>query len=217
MADPNSRAGARYDTPELRAFVDGLHAPHDAALERAFGSPEAHGLPPIHVSAAEGKLLGVLLRLAGARTVVEVGTLAGYSAIRMARSLPGNGMLHTVELDPRHAEVARKNFEAAGLSHKITLHVGSARELLPALAPLGPFDAMFLDADKEGYPEYVAWAAKHLRPGGLLLADNSYFFGRLMADHPAAAAMRAFHELAARDFDGVCAPTPDGLVIGMRR
>jgi caffeoyl-CoA O-methyltransferase len=217
MADSNSRQGSRYDNPELRAFVDGLHAPHDAALERAFRAPEAHGLPPIQVSAAEGKLLGVLLRLAGARNVVEVGTLAGYSAIRMARALPQGGVLHTIELDPRHAEVAQSNFDAAGVADRIRLHLGSGRELLPTLVPLGPFDAMFLDADKEGYPEYVAWAAKHLRPGGLLLADNSYFFGRLMADHPAAAAMRAFHELAARDFDGVCAPTPDGLVIGMRR
>jgi caffeoyl-CoA O-methyltransferase len=135
----------------------------------------------------------------------------------MARALPADGVLHTLELDPRHAEVARGNFEAAGLASKIKLHVGSARELLPALSPLGPFDAMFLDADKEGYPEYVAWAAKNLRPGGLLLADNSYFFGKLMADDPAAAAMRRFHELAARDFDGVCAPTPDGLVIGIKR
>ena len=217
MADPNSRAGARYDTPELRAFVDGLHAPHDAALERAFRSPEVHGLPPIQVSAAEGKLLGLLLRLSAARTVVEVGTLAGYSAIRMARALPEDGALHTLELDPRHAEVARANFEAAGVAHKITLHLGSGRELLPTLSPLGPFDAVFLDADKEGYPEYVAWAAKNLRKGGLLLGDNSYFFGRLMDDHAAAAAMRRYHELTARDFDSVCAPTPDGLVIGIKR
>jgi caffeoyl-CoA O-methyltransferase len=217
MADPNSRKGSRYDDPELRAFVDGLHAPHDAALERAFRSPEAHGLPPIQVSAAEGKLLGLLLRLASARKVIEVGTLAGYSAIRMARALPEGGVLHTIELDPHHAEVARSNFEAAGVADKIRLHLGSGRELLPTLVPHGPFDAMFLDADKEGYPEYVAWAAKNLRPGGLLLADNSYFFGHLMSDHPSAAAMRRFHELAAEDFDSVCAPTPDGLVVGIKR
>ena len=217
MADKDSRAGSRYDTPELRAFVDGLHAPHDAALERAFRAPEAHAMPAIQVSAAEGKLLGLLLRVAGARSVVELGTLAGYSAIRMARALPDDGVLHTIELDPRHAEVARGNFEAAGVAGKIRQHVGSGRELLPTLVPLGPFDAMFLDADKEGYPEYVAWAAANLRRGGLLLADNSYFFGQLMADHPSAAAMRRFHELAVRDFDSVCAPTPDGLVIGIKR
>ena len=217
MADSDSRAGARYDSPELRAFVDGLHAAHDAALERAFAAPQAHGLPAIQVSAAEGKLLGVLLRMVGARRVVEVGTLAGYSAIRMARALPEGGVLHTVELDPRHAQVAQDNFVAAGVADRITLHLGSGREVLPRLSPLGPFDAVFLDADKEGYPDYVAWAAANLRPGGLLLADNSYFFGQLMADHPSAAAMRRFHELAARDFDSVCAPTPDGLVIGLRR
>jgi caffeoyl-CoA O-methyltransferase len=217
MADPDSRKGSRYDNPELRAFVDGLHAPHDAALERAFRAPETHGLPPIQVSAAEGKLLGLFLRLASVRSVVEVGTLAGYSAIRMARALPEGGILHTIELDPRHAEVAQSNFEAAGVAHKIRLHLGSGRELLPTLVAHGPFDAMFLDADKEGYPEYVAWAAKNLRQGGLLLADNSYFFGQLMSDHPAAAAMRRFHELAAKDFDSVCAPTPDGLVVGIRR
>ena len=135
----------------------------------------------------------------------------------MARALPEDGVLHTIELDPHHAEVAKGNFEAAGVAAKIRQHVGSGRELLPTLVPQGPFDAIFLDADKEGYPEYVAWAASNLRKGGLLLADNSYFFGQLMADHPSAAAMRRFHELAARDFDTVCAPTPDGMVIGIKR
>jgi caffeoyl-CoA O-methyltransferase len=149
--------------------------------------------------------------------VVEVGTLAGYSAIHMARALPEDGVLHTVELDPRHAEIAQDNFAAAGVAARVKLHVGSAREILPRLSAQGPFDAAFLDADKEGYPEYVAWAAKNVRQGGLLIADNSYFFGKLMADDPAAAAMREFHQLAARDFDSVCAPTPDGMVIGLRR
>jgi caffeoyl-CoA O-methyltransferase len=217
MADPDSRSGARYAHPALLQFVTRVHAAHDPALERAFESPGHHGMPAIQVSASEGKLLGLLLQLAGAKRVVEVGTLAGYSAIRMGRALPEDGVLHTVELDPRHAQIARDNIAAAGLAGRVQVHVGAAREVLERLAPLGPFDAMFLDADKEGYPEYVAWAANHLRKGGLLLADNSYFFGQLMGEQPAAAAMRQFHELAARDFDTTCVPTPDGLVLGIKR
>lgn len=217
MADPDSRAGGRYATAELLDFVERVHAPHDAALERAFRAPQAHGLPPINVAASEGKLLGMLLRMVGARRVVEIGTLAGYSAIHMARALPEDGVLHTIELEERHAAIARDNFAAAGVTERVQLHVGSARDVLPRLSALGPFDAVFLDADKEGYPGYVVWAAASLREGGLLIADNSYFFGQLMAEHPAAAAMRRFHELAAQDFESVCVPTPDGLVLGLRR
>jgi len=95
--------------------------------------------------------------------------------------------------------------------------VGPGTEVLAQLTQLGPFDAVFLDADKEGYPAYAAWAAQNLRSGGVLLADNSYFFGRLLADDASAAAMRRFHELVPQFFDSVCIPTPDGLVLGIRR
>jgi caffeoyl-CoA O-methyltransferase len=217
MADPSSRAGTRYVDPEIIAFVERVHAPHDAGLTRAFDAPSAHGMPAIQVAPSEGKLLGLLLRMIDARKVVEVGTLAGYSAIRIARALPGDGRLYTVELDPEHATVARANVEAAGVGDRVEVRVGPAARVLDQLSPLGPFDAVFLDADKGGYPHYAAWATEHLRPGGLLLADNSYFFGRLLADDPSALAMRRFHEQLPAHFDSVCIPTPDGLVLGIRR
>ena len=217
MADSNSRTGARYMDPAILAFVEGMHASHDAGLHRAFDAPGANDMPAIQVAPSEGKLLGLLLQLIGARKVVEVGTLAGYSAIRMARALPAGAKLYTVELDPKHAAVARANIEAAGVSDRVEVRVGPASEVLEQLSPLGPFDAVFLDADKQGYPGYADWAAKQLRPGGLLLADNSYFFGQLLSDDPSARAMRLFHEQLPARFDSVCIPTPDGLVLGIRR
>lgn len=217
MADSNSRAGLRYADADITAFVDRVHASHDAALARAFDAPQMHAMPAIQVSPSEGKFLGLLMRIVGARRVVEVGTLAGYSAIHLARALPPDGKLYSVEFDPRHAEVARTNIEAAGLAARVEVHVGEGVDVLPRLNALGPFDAVFLDADKQGYPVYGAWAAKHLRVGGLLIADNSYLFGLLMHDDPTARAMRAFHEALAENFDSVCVPTPDGLVVAMRR
>lgn len=207
----------RHADPELLAFVERVHAPHDAALARAFEAPAAHGMPAIQVAPSEGKLLGLLLKLIGARKVVEVGTLAGYSAIHLARALPKDGKLYTIELDPKHAEVARANLEAAGVGDRVEVRVGPGARVLEQLSTLAPFDAVFLDADKEGYPVYADWAAKCLRPGGLLLADNSYFFGQLLADNPSARAMRRFHEELPARFDSVCIPTPDGLVLALRR
>lgn len=217
MADSTSRSGARYSDPGVLAFVERLHAPHDAALDRAFDAPAAHGMPAIQVAPSEGKLLGLLLRLVGARKVVEVGTLAGYSTIHMACALPPEGKLYSIELDPKHAEVARANIEAAGVGDRVEVRVGPGAQVLEQLSALGPFDAVFLDADKEGYPVYAAWASEHLRSGGILIADNSYFFGQLMADNPSAQAMRRFHEQLPAHFDSVCIPTPDGLVLGIRR
>jgi caffeoyl-CoA O-methyltransferase len=217
MADDSSRAGSTYITPEILAFADALHAPHDDALERAFSAPERSAMPAIMVGRSEGKLLGILLELVKARRVVEIGTLAGYSAIRMARALPQDGRLWTIEADPRHARVARENIEAAGLSEKITLLEGSALDVLPCLECEGPFDAAFLDADKENYMHYGRWASHNVRAGGLLLADNAFFFKRLMEDSPEAAAVRRFHEESRDTFETVCVPTPDGLLVGIRK
>lgn len=217
MADQTSRAGERYVNPAILEYVERVHAPNDAPLKRAFDAPAAANMPQIMVSASEGKLLGLMLRMIGARKVVEIGTLAGYSAIRMARELPPEGKLYSIELEQHHADVARANIAAAGLADRVDIRVGPALDVLPQLAPLGPFDVVFLDADKQGYPDYGRWAADNLRPGGLLLADNSYFFGQLLADAPAAAAMRQFHEEVPAAFDSTCIPTPDGLVVGIRR
>jgi predicted O-methyltransferase YrrM len=217
MADPNSRAGARYDDPEIIAFVQRAHVRHDPALQRAFDAPAAHSMPAIQVGPSEGKLLGMLIRMIGARSVVEVGTLAGYSTIWLGRALPADGQLYSIEIDAGRAAVARANIEAAGLADRAEVLIGPGAEMLDRLSSRGPFDAVFLDADKGGYAGYARWAQDNLRAGGLLLADNAYLFGDLLADREEAPAMRRFHENLPRAFDSVCIPTPDGLVLAVRR
>ncbi len=216
MADQDSRAGERYATAQILDFVARTHHPPDDMLARAFGAPGEHGMPEIQLGPAEGRLLELLLRLIGAKQVVEVGTLAGYSALWMARALPEDGRLWTIEADPKHAAVAASVIEAAGLGERVTLLRGDAAELLPKLSDSGPFCAVFLDADKGRYDRYGRWATAHLRPGGLLIGDNAYLFGRLLDDDREAAAMRRFHEEMAQHYRSVCIPTPDGLAVGMR-
>lgn len=217
MADPDSRAGSRYAKPELLAFLEGVHVADTGVFAAAFEAPEAHGMPAIQVGPSEAKALGLLLRLCGAKRVVEIGTLAGYSTLHMARALPADGRLWSLEIDPKHAAIARRHIEQAGFADRVEIRVGPALSLLDTLAEEGPFDAVFLDADKENYAAYGAWAQEHLRPGGLLLADNAYFFGRLLDDTQGARSVRQLHEQSALAFDTVCLPTPDGMLIGIRR
>src|SRR5450432_3114801 len=152
MADQTSRDGDRYSTAAIRDYVNRTHVAPDAALTRAFAVPE--GIPAIQVGPSEGRMLYLLLRLANAKRVVEVGTLVGYSSIHMARALPADGHLWTVEFEEKHAEVARGNIAAAGLADRISVHVGAGRDVLPTLASHGPFDAVFIDADKVNYDHY---------------------------------------------------------------
>jgi caffeoyl-CoA O-methyltransferase len=215
MADNDSRAGSRYSTPDILDFVHRIHGPHDAALARAFAVPE--DVPAIQVSHCDGRLIYILMRLARARRAVEVGTLVGYSAIHLARGLAPGGRLWSIEFDPHHADLARANLAAAGLADTVTIVLGSALHVLPTLVGEGPFDAVFIDADKINYDRYGRWALENLRAGGLVVGDNAYLFGELMDDTPDARSMRAFHELVARTCDSVCAPTPDGMVVGIKR
>jgi caffeoyl-CoA O-methyltransferase len=217
MADTDSRAGASYATPEILDWLARVHAPHDAALARAFDAPAVHGMPAIQLGPSEAKAVSLLLRIAGARKVVEVGTLAGYSALVMARALPADGRVWTIEYDADHARIARDVIAAAGLAGKVTVLEGAGLDVLPSLEPKGPFDAVFIDADKRNYDRYGRWAADNLRPGGLLIGDNAYLFGRLLDDAGESAAMRRFHEEARARFDTVCLPTPDGMLLGVRR
>lgn len=217
MADNDSRAGKRYDDPAIRAYLDQRHAPHDAILERAFTAPQHQDIPAIMLGPSEARLVELLLRLQGAEKAVELGTLAGYSALRMAAGLRPGGKLWTVEMDPAHAEVARANIAAAGLRVQVEVVVGKALEVLPGLEAHGPFDAVFLDADKESYHRYGAWAARHLRSGGLLIADNAYAFGDLLGDTPTGRSVKQLHEDVAQAFHSVCVPTPDGLLVGIKK
>ena len=216
MADNTSRLGASYATPEILAYLEAKHAPMDAALRYAFEAPNRHPIPAIHLGQHEANFLGWLLRLINARKVVEVGTLAGFSGIHIARALSAAGHLYTCEREPHHAEAARDAFARAGLS-SITVVEGDARASLASIASVGPFDAIFIDADKAGYEYYVSWAAENLREGGLLLGDNVFFFGRLLSDEPEAQSMRRFHDIAAVHFETCLLPTPDGLLLGRKK
>ena len=155
-------------------YISDLFLPADPVLDAALAASAAAGLPPISVSPAQGKLLSLLARLQGARRILEIGTLGGYSTIWLARGLAMGGRLITLEAEPAHAEVARANLARAGLSAIVDLRLGKAGETLPQLAAEGggPFDLIFIDADKTGYPEYLPWALKLSRPGTLIIADN---------------------------------------------
>jgi caffeoyl-CoA O-methyltransferase len=217
MADNDSRAGLVYFTRELLDWTTQLHASNDPALQQAFDAPSKHGMPAIQLAPSEARLTELLLKLAGAKKVVEVGTLAGYSALRMARALPPDGEVHTIEYDARHAEVAREVIAAANETKRVHVYVGRGVDVLPTLEAKGPFDGIFIDADKESYDLYGRWAAKHLRKGGVLIGDNVFLFSQLLEDSPRAAAMRRFHEEAKAHFDTVCIPTPDGLLLGIKK
>ena len=152
----------------------------DAALRATLESADAAGLPSIQVSATQGKLLHVIAKSIGARRILEIGTLGGYSAIWLARALPEGGRLVTIELDPKHAEVARANIARAGLADRVDIRIGRAIDILPHLFEqcierndgAGPFDLAFIDADKVGYTGYLDWTIRLSRPGSLIIADN---------------------------------------------
>ncbi len=173
-------------------YIAGLLLPPDPALADALTASTAAGLPAIAVSPAHGKLLHLLARLSGARRILEIGTLGGYSAIWLARALPPGGRLVTLEADPKHARVARANLDRAGLGGVVEVRVGSALDTLPTLT--GPFDFTFIDADKEHNSEYFAWAVRLSRAGSVIVVDN-----------------------VVRDGDVLDATDTDPLVAGVRR
>lgn len=217
MADNDSRAGISYAGLAIHDYVHRVHAAHDDALDAAFRASEHSNVPAIQLGQSEGRLLEILLLMIGARRVVEVGTLAGYSAIRCARAIGPTGRLWTIEVNPVHAELALRNLRGAGLADRVDVLLGPALDVLPRLEGEAPFDAVFIDADKQSYDWYGRWSARTLRRGGLLIADNAFLFGGLLEDSATAVAMRRFHEEAASAFDSVCIPTPDGLLVGIKR
>jgi predicted O-methyltransferase YrrM len=159
---------------EVDRYITGLLVPPDAALDAALAASTAAGLPAINVAPNQGKLLQLLARIHGARRILEIGTLGGYSTIWLARALPAGGRLVTLESDPRHAEVARANLVRAGLDEVVELRLGRAAETLPLLAAeqLPSFDLVFIDADKASTADYFAWALRLSRVGGIIIVDN---------------------------------------------
>ena len=195
------------------AYVEELFVPPDDALARGLQDAEAAGLPSINVSANEGKLLYLIARIARAQRVLEIGTLGGYSTTWLARALPPNGRVVTLELEPRHAEVARANLARAGVADRVDIRVGPAsaslRDLIERREP--PFDLVFIDADKEGYPEYLELCLQLVRPGSVILGDNTL---RRVFEDPKDAGVRgikAFNERIASD------PRLDSLILPIIR
>lgn len=183
-------------------FIGETLAGDDEALSAALDAAAAADLPAIAVSPPQGKLLNLLARAIGARTILEFGTLGGYSTIQLARALPADGRLVSLEFSPEYAEVARGSIERAGLGERVEVRVGPALEALPALAEegFGPIDFTFIDADKVNTPNYFAWALEHSRPRALIVADNVVRDGSLAdADDPdpITKAQRKFHEMLA--------------------
>lgn len=156
------------------SYIADLFLGHDPALEAALASSASAGLPAISVSPTQGKLLYLLARLQGARKILEIGTLGGYSTIWLARALPADGQLVSLELDPKHAEVARRNLAGAGVANLVEIRLGRAADTLQQLVSegAGPFDLIFIDADKQGYSDYLQWSLKLARRGTLIIADN---------------------------------------------
>ena len=185
-------------------YIADLFLPHDAALAAALDESAAAGLPAIQVSPSHGKLLHLLARIRGARRILELGTLGGYSTIWLARALPADGRLITLESDPEHARVARANVARAGLESIVELRLGRASETLPELVRegAGPFDFIFVDADKESYPEYLPWILKLARIGSVIVADNVVRNGAVVESgnsDPRVHGVRRFHELLAAE------------------
>ena len=157
---------------KIEEAITGVFAPEDEALRYALTSMREAGLPEIQISPIQGKFLQLLAAASNARSILEIGSLGGYSGIWLARALPPRGRLITLEINPTHAAVVRKSFEKAGVSDRTEVRVGNALDLLPKLESEAPFDLVFIDADKAPYPQYLEWALRLSRPGSIIVADN---------------------------------------------
>ncbi|MCG3138271.1 MAG: putative O-methyltransferase [Phycisphaerae bacterium] len=192
----------------------------DSFLQELKAAARASGIPAIWISPEQAGFIQILLKLCRARTVIEVGTLAGYSAINLARALPADGCVHTIEINPAHADFAASWIRRSDVAGRIKVYRGSGRDLLPAL-PIRDVDALFLDADKASYPFYLREGMRLLRTGGLILADNAFAFGELFATQPQdreTTAMRQFNELIATQtgLQAIIVPFGDGCWVAVK-
>lgn len=210
------------DAERRMQYIRDLFAPEDDVLEAVRAETIEHGLPQIQIDPAEGRLLQVLLMAIGAQRVAEIGTLAGYSAIWLARALLPSGRLISLERDEERAELARLSIARAGLSDMIEVRVTRAEDGLAALSADGPFDAVFIDADKVSYPIYFDWAVENVRPGGLILAHNALYHDRVLdpslAEEPHVAGVLRFNQQLAADerLSSTIIPIGDGIAAAVR-
>jgi caffeoyl-CoA O-methyltransferase len=216
---------AASNDPKLVGYLEKTFKPEDPVLHDVVQRSVKAGLPAIQVGMMDGLHLEVLTRASGAKKAVEIGTLGGYSGIHIARALPPGGKLYTFEMDPKHAEVARASFQTAGVADKVEIFIGPAIQNLPRIAANGPFDLVFIDADKTGYPDYLKWAAENLRVGGIVLGDNTFAWGMIAderaedpSDQPTVTALRAFNDSIANGgrFKATMLPTNEGLTLGVK-
>lgn len=203
-------------------YVNEVFVREDDTLAQIRAQIPERGLPAIMIRPEEAAFLQVLVAASGARTAVEIGTLGGYSGSWIARALPEDGRLITLEVNPQHAEVAREHFSLAGVADRVDLRVGDAHSLLKSLAPEGPFDFVFIDAEKEGYVDYLGWTLDHLKPGGVVAAHNAFRSGRVAdPDNREAGveAMRTFNRAFAESprLLSTVFPAGDGMAIGVLR
>jgi predicted O-methyltransferase YrrM len=210
-------------TPNID-YIRKLYAPQDSLLASIAETLKKLDIA-WQVGPEEGKLLQLLIRLCGARRVVEIGTLAGYSTIWMARALPEGGQIFTIGKDPEHNAMAKHFFDQSDVAERITLLEGDAHLILPVLSKQAPYDMVFIDADKISYPDYLDWAEEHIRPGGLIVADNTLLFDAVALDAPPPGiapktwqAMRSFNERLAdkNKFMSIMIPTAEGISVAIK-
>ena len=180
---------------KLNEYITELYAPEDDGLKHILAETERNNMPDIGLLPFEGRLLQFLAEMIDAKKIVEIGTLAGYSGTWMARALPANGKLFTVEVSSKHAAVARANFDYAGVGDKVEVRQGDAHDILSKLSNQAPFDMVFIDANKDSYPFYLDWAVENVRIGGLIAAHNALRGGKVvMPDDVGDAEMDAFNK-----------------------
>lgn len=211
----------QIDVGARETYIRELFAQEDDLLREAREEAIEQGLPAIHVQPEEGQMLQFLLKAVGARRVLEIGALFGYSGVWLARALPEGGRLFTLEKDAERARLVRETFRRADLSDRTEVRVGQAPGGLEALASEGPFCAVFVDADKASYPEYLDWALENVRMGGLVLAHNAFQRGRVLDPDQTEAAVegvRAFNRRLAEDpqLFGTIIPIGDGIAVAVR-
>lgn len=212
------------ETTKQLEYIRKVFAPQDALLEEINAALKTAGRE-IQVGAEEGKTLQLLARMIGAQTIVEVGTLGGYSALWMARALPEDGHLYTCEHDDIQADMAQSFFDKSEQKNRITILRGKGVDVLPTLNDKGPFDMMFIDADKIGYTAYLDWAEQHIRKGGLIVGDNTLLFDAVLEDEPPEGTapttwknMREFNQRLAdpAKYCSVMIPTQEGMTVGIK-
>lgn len=211
-------ADNRYDA--LNDYVTQLFVEEDETLRWIQAEADRNSLPQISLKAHEGRLLQFLVLAVGAKNAVEIGTLAGYSGIWLARALPEGGKLYTLEKSSKHAQVSRASFERAGVAHKVELLEGDALDSLKKITPRAPFDFVFIDADKGGYPHYLAWAVENLRPGGMLAAHNAFRGGGVLSpQNDDDRGMDDFNRTLANhpQLESTILAIGDGMAVGIKR